>query len=123
MKQELRFAPSEVPQIGDYRLMHLAGGVAGVIFEIIVGLLKLLTPTEYSHAAGHLCELVDKIYERPMSGSAMWVAYKRLFDKDLLAFIQGIDTPEKRANVRDWLAKNGPQHGLPAPVDVGRAEK
>jgi hypothetical protein len=92
------------------RILQISQGLMGVITEICSELGSKLSETELPQAVEHICQYLQPSLN---PGSDMWVTYKRRFDQDIVQFIQGIDTYEKKREVFKWLWEYNREHYSP----------
>lgn len=83
-------------------LLALGGVVVGVSAELIPALFRTLPIQTIARCIGDL-KATTFDYKGRERGSAIWLLYKRRYDKDVAQMVGGIDTPEKQAAARRWL--------------------
>ena len=106
-------APPEIP----VKLLCVGAGTTGVEFELFPQLQKKFTAEELDTIAENaMCCLGDH-WMMPECGSALWVLYKRVCDKDLDKLAEALlpeNVAESREQIKRHMCEGGGDDGSPA---------
>ena len=97
----------EVPEIPGIpvKLSCVGAGTTGVVFELFPQLQKKFTAEELDTIAENAMSCIGDHWMMPECGSALWVLYKRVCDKDLDKLAETL-LPENVADSREQIKRH-----------------
>jgi len=97
----------EVPEIPGIpvKLSCVGAGTTGVVFELFPQLQKKFTAEELDTIAENAMSCIGDHWMMPECGSALWVLYKRVCDKDLDKLAEAL-LPENVADSREQIKRH-----------------
>ena len=88
-------------------LLSLEGGVTGVRYEIFPLLLKKVnTQQELNTFGENMMDVISNRYDLTLSGSVLWIIYKKYCEKDIKVFLKCANTLKKQTILISWLFDN-----------------
>lgn len=87
-----------------FSLDIIGAGVAGNRFELFPKLLENYSDEELKVIGENAMSCIGDFYLVPTCGSALWVVYKRVSDKNLEKFVEALK-PENSKETRELVKK------------------